>query len=136
MKHIRNIDFFRLFIIVTFWLPISIIIVTIGTLYCGCLVGSYNDKILVRKSVSIICKLREYQQVQRKLPSSLSQLMNGSGWWDELQYRNDNDRDFTLSISNGFDSTAIYHSTENEWELPNPPFPFQQESVRIDCNPE
>ena len=90
--------------------------------------GYIYDRILMGKSVTIICKLKEYQQTHRKLPPTLTQIMNGSGWWDELEYEKINDQDFRLHISNGFDSTAIYSSTENRW------YGFEQEFKEINCH--
>jgi hypothetical protein len=120
MKITEKIDF----LLLTYGLLISL---AIGALCYVLFAGYVHDRILMEKSVTIICKLKEYQQTHRKLPPTLSQIMNESGWWDELGYEKINDRDFRLHISNGFDSTAIYSSTENRW------YGFEQEFKEINC---
>jgi hypothetical protein len=108
MKITEKIDF----LLVTYELLISL---AIGAL-CYVLFARYvHDRILIEKSVTVICKLKEYQRIHRKLPSTLNQIMNESRWWNELGYQKIDDRDFRLHISNGFDSTAIYSSTKNRW---------------------
>jgi hypothetical protein len=120
MKNTKKIDF----LLLTYGLLISLTIVAL----CYVLFARYvHDRILMEKSVTIICKLKEYQQIHRKLPSTLTQIMNKSGWWDELGYEKIDERDFRLNITNGFDSTAIYSSIENRW------YGFGQEFKEISC---
>jgi hypothetical protein len=129
MKNTRKIDF----LLLTYGLLISLTILAL----CYVLFAGYvRDRVLIKKSVTIICKLKEYQRIHQKLPSTLTQLMNENGWWDELGYEKIDDRDFRLNISDGFDSTAIYDSTENRWDRPHSPFLFQQKSMEINCQPQ
>jgi hypothetical protein len=93
-----------------------------------------HDKLLADRSILIICKLKEHRNIYQKLPDSISQIMKGDSWWNELNYINENNHDFTLSISNGFDSTAIYSSVKNKWDGPDIPFVSKQEFTEIDCH--
>jgi hypothetical protein len=120
MKITRKIDY-----LLAYGLLSSAIM--IGALCYILFPGYIYDRILMGKSVTIICKLKEYQQTHQELPPTLTQVMNESGWWDELGYEKINDQDFRLHISNGFDSTAIYSSTENIW------YGFEQEFKEINC---
>jgi hypothetical protein len=133
MKNPKRIDFFLIFQIITVWIPTSLIVMTIGLLYYVKFAIYFNDKVLAEKSTSMVCKIKEYQKIHKKLPSELSEIVYGSGWWDKLGYTNINGHDFDLTISNGFDSTSIYSSTDNKWDLPDPPFPFQKELIKVDC---
>ncbi len=119
----------------TLWASIILTIAMITILFYVIFAPCIHDKFLTSKSGAIICKLKTYQQVYQKLPDGLTQIMNGDGWWDELSYENSNNHDFILSISNGFDVTATYHSVDNKWYGLDHPFIPKHEPVMVDCPP-
>jgi hypothetical protein len=134
MKNKKN-DFFLWITKFVFYTSASLMITMIGLFVYAFFAPYIHDKLLTDRSIAIICKLKKYQQTHQKLPDSLNQIMDGTSWWEELHYIRENDRDFTLSISNGFDSVAIYKSTNNKWDGPDHPFIFKQEAVEVDCPP-
>jgi hypothetical protein len=129
----NNSNFIALFVRIIFWISSSLMIMMIATFFYIVYSPYFYAKTLIEKSTMIICKIKEYKEVNKKLPDNLDQIISGSRWANELSYINRNTHDFTLSVSNGFDTIATYNSTKNTWNGPYQPLIFKHEPSKVDC---